>query len=98
NGNVAVGIDLTTQGCPLRDTISSDIEEAVGKVEGTQAVTVDFGVMSDEQRKALQTKLRGGAPEAVIPFSQPGSLTRVYAITSGKGGVGKSSMTANLAV
>ncbi|WP_054952152.1 Mrp/NBP35 family ATP-binding protein [Flaviflexus massiliensis] len=98
DGSVAVGIDLTTQGCPLRDTISSDIEEAVGKVEGTKSVSVSFGVMSDEQRKALQTKLRGGVPEAVIPFSQPGSLTRVYAITSGKGGVGKSTMTANLAL
>ena len=97
-GNVVVGIDLTTQGCPLRDTISGDIETAVNKVEGTTAVSVEFGVMTEEQRKNLQTKLRGGAPEAVIPFSQPGSLTRVYAITSGKGGVGKSSMTANLAV
>lgn len=97
-GNVVVGIDLTTQGCPLRDTISGDIETAVYKVEGTTAVSVEFGVMTEEQRKNLQTKLRGGAPEAVIPFSQPGSLTRVYAITSGKGGVGKSSMTANLAV
>lgn len=97
-GSVVVGIDLTTQGCPLRDTISGDIETAVYKVEGTTAVSVEFGVMTDEQRKNLQTKLRGGAPEAVIPFSQPGSLTRVYAITSGKGGVGKSSMTANLAV
>ncbi|WP_182355127.1 Mrp/NBP35 family ATP-binding protein [Flaviflexus huanghaiensis] len=98
DGNVIVGIDLTTQGCPLRGTISSDIENAVGEVEGTTSVTVDFGVMTDEQRKNLQTKLRGGVPEAVIPFTQPGSLTRIYAITSGKGGVGKSSMTANLAV
>ncbi|MEZ7898151.1 MAG: Mrp/NBP35 family ATP-binding protein [Flaviflexus sp.] len=98
DGNVAVGIDLTTQGCPLRNTISNDIEEAVGKIDGTKSVSVDFGVMTDEQRKNLQTKLRGGVPEAVIPFSQPGSLTRVYAITSGKGGVGKSTMTANLAL
>ncbi|MBM9432934.1 Mrp/NBP35 family ATP-binding protein [Flaviflexus equikiangi] len=98
DGSVTVGIDLTTQGCPLRDTISTDIENAVAKVEGTTAVSVAFGVMTEEQRKNLQTKLRGGVPEAVIPFSQPGSLTRVYAITSGKGGVGKSSMTANLAV
>ncbi|AZN29650.1 MRP family ATP-binding protein [Flaviflexus salsibiostraticola] len=98
NGDVTVGIDLTTQGCPLRGTISTDIENAVGKVAGTTSVAVDFGVMTDEQRKNLQTKLRGGVPEAVIPFTQPGSLTRIYAITSGKGGVGKSSMTANLAV
>lgn len=97
-GNVVVGIDLTTAGCPLRNTISSDIEEAVGKLEGVTSVSVQFGVMTDEQRKNLQTKLRGGVPEAVIPFSQPGSLTRVYAITSGKGGVGKSSVTANLGV
>lgn len=95
---VTVGIDLTTAGCPLRNTISNDIEEAVGKLDGVDSVDVQFGVMSEEQRKNLQTKLRGGVPEAVIPFSQPGSLTRVYAITSGKGGVGKSSVTANLGV
>ena len=53
--------------------------------------------MSDEQRTALRTQLRGGAAEREIPFAKPGSLTRVYAVASGKGGVGKSSVTVNLA-
>lgn len=97
-GDVAVSIDLTTSGCPLRDTIAGDVQQRVAELAGVTGVEVSFGVMSDEQRSALRTKLRGGVPEPVIPFSQPGSLTRVYAITSGKGGVGKSSVTANLAV
>ena len=67
-------------------------------VEGVTAVRVDLGVMSDDQRKGLSTQLRGGTPEKEVPFAQPGSLTRVYAIASGKGGVGKSSVTVNLAV
>lgn len=96
--HVDVAIALTTAGCPLRGTIAGTIEQAVGRVEGVESVSVEFGVMTEEERRALQTKLRGGVPEAVIPFSQPGSLTRVYAIASGKGGVGKSSVTANLAV
>ncbi|NTW40602.1 MAG: Mrp/NBP35 family ATP-binding protein, partial [Cellulomonadaceae bacterium] len=95
---VTVGIDLTTAGCPLRDTITRDVTSAVGAMEGVASVDVALGVMSDEQRTALRTMLRGGTAEPVIPFAQPGSLTRVYAIASGKGGVGKSSVTANLAV
>lgn len=97
-GDVVVGIDLTTQGCPLRDVITRDVTEKVSGLEGVSNVRVEMGVMNDEQKAALRTKLRGGTPEPVIPFAQPGSLTRVYAITSGKGGVGKSSVTANLAV
>jgi ATP-binding protein involved in chromosome partitioning len=63
-----------------------------------RGVRVDFGVMTAEQRRQLQESLRGGAtPEPVIPFAQPGSRTRVYAVASGKGGVGKSSVTVNLA-
>ncbi|MFC4554261.1 Mrp/NBP35 family ATP-binding protein [Georgenia faecalis] len=96
-GAVTVGIDLTTAGCPLRSTITNDVTAAVSKVAGVSGVHVEMGVMSDEQRKALRTQLRGGVAEPVIPFAQPGSLTRVYAVTSGKGGVGKSSVTANLA-
>lgn len=96
--DVVVGIDLTTQGCPLRDTITRDVVAAVEALPGVGTVEVAMGVMSEEQRKDLRTKLRGGNPEPVIPFSQPGSLTRVYAVTSGKGGVGKSTVTANLAV
>lgn len=96
-GTVVVGIDLTTAGCPLRDTIVRDVRARVGELPGVTAVEVELGVMMDEQKSALRTKLRGGTPEPVIPFAQPGSLTRVYAVTSGKGGVGKSSVTANLA-
>lgn len=97
-GRVVVGVDLTTQGCPLRDVITKDVREKVSTLDGVDSVEVEMGVMTEEQRQELRTKLRGGTPEPVIPFSQPGSLTRVYAITSGKGGVGKSSVTANLAV
>ena len=94
---VTVEVLLTTAGCPLRTTIHADIIKAVGAVEGVENVKVDMGVMSDEQKKALREKLNGGRPEREIPFAQPNSLTRVIAVTSGKGGVGKSSMTANLA-
>ncbi len=94
---VTVEVLLTTAGCPLRTTINADIIKAVGTVEGVANVKVAMGVMSDEQKKALREKLNGGRPEREIPFAQPNSLTRVIAVTSGKGGVGKSSMTANLA-
>jgi len=97
-GAVVVGIDLTTAGCPLQDTITRDVTAQVASLDGVTSVEVAMGVMTDEQKRDLRTKLRGGTPEPVIPFTQPGSLTRVYAITSGKGGVGKSSVTANLAV
>ncbi|WP_428639856.1 Mrp/NBP35 family ATP-binding protein [Schaalia sp.] len=94
---VSVRVLLTTAGCPLRNTIAADVEKTVGALDGVEAVTVETGVMDDEQKKALREKLNGGRPEKEIPFAQPGSLTRVIAVTSGKGGVGKSSMTANLA-
>ena len=94
---VTVEVLLTAAGCPLRTTINADVIKAVGAVEGVENVKVDMGVMSDEQKKALREKLNGGRPEREIPFAQPNSLTRVIAVTSGKGGVGKSSMTANLA-
>jgi ATP-binding protein involved in chromosome partitioning len=94
---VTVGIDLTTAGCPLRDTITKDVTAAVRTVEGVADVRMAMGVMSPEQRAALTERLRGGA-EPVIPFSKPTSLTKVFAVASGKGGVGKSSVTANLAV
>lgn len=97
DGVVNVAIDLTTAGCPLRATITADTEKEVGAVAGVTAVNVTMGVMDDEQRKKLRETLRGGEPEREIPFAKPGSLTRVYAISSGKGGVGKSSMTVNLA-
>jgi ATP-binding protein involved in chromosome partitioning len=68
----------------------------VSAVAGVSAVRIDFGVMTQEQRQSLQQSLRGSSPEPVIPFAQPGTRTRVYAIASGKGGVGKSSVTVNL--
>jgi len=99
NGTVTVGVYLTVAGCPLRDTITRDVTAAVAPLDGVRDVRVDLDVMSPEQRKALQEQLRGPArAENEIPFAKPGSLTRVYAVASGKGGVGKSSLTVNLAV
>lgn len=95
---VTVGIDLTTAGCPLKDTLTRDITAAVGALEGVVSVEVAMGVMSEAQRSELRTMLRGTDAAPEIPFAKPDSLTRVYAIASGKGGVGKSSVTANLAV
>jgi ATP-binding protein involved in chromosome partitioning len=94
---VRVELLLTVAGCPLKDKLRSDITTAVGAVAGVDGVRVEFGVMSDEQRRELQQRLRGGRAEPVVPFAQPGSRTRVYAVASGKGGVGKSSVTVNLA-
>jgi ATP-binding protein involved in chromosome partitioning len=97
DGTVRVDVYLTVAGCPLRDTITRDVTAAVSAVEGVTRVRVELDVMSEEQRKALQTQLRGGQPAPEIPFAQPTSLTRVFAVASGKGGVGKSSVTVNLA-
>ncbi|MEU1615892.1 Mrp/NBP35 family ATP-binding protein [Streptomyces sp. NPDC008238] len=97
DGAVRVGVYLTVSGCPMRDTITSLVTTAVAKVPGVSGVTVELDVMSDEQRRELATSLRGGQAEREIPFAKPGSLTRVYAVASGKGGVGKSSVTVNLA-
>ncbi|MET1133132.1 MAG: P-loop NTPase [Aeromicrobium sp.] len=95
---IVVRLLLTVAGCPLKDTLTRDVTAAVVKVAPAHTVRVDMGVMTDEQRKAMQEQLRGGRAEREIPFAQPGSLTKVYAIASGKGGVGKSSVTVNLAV
>jgi len=97
DGQVIVGIDLTIEGCPLKGRIVADVKEAVGRIEGVTKVSVDLGAMTEEQREELRVKLRGGQPEAVIPFNQPDSTTRVFAVASGKGGVGKSTVTVNLA-
>jgi ATP-binding protein involved in chromosome partitioning len=88
---------LTVAGCPMRDTITKRVTQAVSAVAGITGVDVELDVMSDEQRTELRRGLRGDAAEPVIPFAQPGSLTRVYCVASGKGGVGKSSITVNLA-
>ena len=89
---IVVRLLLTVAGCPLKDTRTRDITAAVGEVAPTYTVRVDMGVMTDEQRKEMQAQLRGGRAEREIPFAQPGSLTKVYAIASGKGGVGKTSL------
>ncbi|MGY4099527.1 Mrp/NBP35 family ATP-binding protein [Nocardia sp. R16R-3T] len=97
DSNVHIEVYLTTAGCPLRTEITQRVTKAVADVAGVGAVTVDLDVMSDEQRTNLRKQLRGDSADPVIPFAQPGSLTRVYAVASGKGGVGKSSVTVNLA-
>jgi ATP-binding protein involved in chromosome partitioning len=97
DGTASVGIYLTVAGCPMRDRIDSDVKNAVTRVPGITGATVELDVMSEEQRKALQTQLRGGRPVKEVPFAKADSLTRVFAVASGKGGVGKSSVTANLA-
>ena len=98
DGSVDVGIWLTVAGCPMRTEITKRVSTAVADVPGVGAVRVVLDVMDDVQRTELRRSLRGDAAEPVIPFAQPGSLTRVYAVASGKGGVGKSSVTVNLAV
>ena len=98
DGEVVVRILLTTGGCPLKDRLRNDVTIALSAVEGVTGVTVDMGVMNDEQRLAVRTLLRGGVPERDIPFAKPTSHTRVLAIASGKGGVGKSSVSVNLAL
>jgi ATP-binding protein involved in chromosome partitioning len=98
DGQVAVAVYLTVAGCPMKDTITRDVKAAVGALEGVSDVSVELDVMSEEQRKELQSSLRGGQQTKEIPFSRPDSLTKIYAIASGKGGVGKSSVTVNLAV
>jgi ATP-binding protein involved in chromosome partitioning len=94
---VHVEIYLTTAACPKKNEIADLVSKAVTDVPGTGAVKVSLDVMNDEQRAELRKQLRGDSREPVIPFAQSGSLTRVYAVASGKGGVGKSSVTVNLA-
>jgi len=97
DGVVTVTVWLTIQGCPMRDTITERVTNAVKPIPGVTGVNVVLDVMGDEQRADLKKLLRGHDARE-IQFAQAGSLTRVYAIASGKGGVGKSSVTANLAV
>ncbi|OLR90115.1 Mrp/NBP35 family ATP-binding protein [Actinokineospora bangkokensis] len=98
DGRVDVAVYLTVAGCPLRDKITKDVTAAVSALPGVSSVAVELDVMNDEQRTALRKQLRGDTEEPRIPFAEPGSLTRVYCVASGKGGVGKSSVTVNLAV
>ncbi|MEX0869088.1 MAG: iron-sulfur cluster assembly protein, partial [Nitriliruptoraceae bacterium] len=99
---VGVRIKLTIPGCPLKDRITDDVTAAVAALDGVDDVQVAFGSMSDEERQKLSSDLRAergaGNPEMAIPFAQADSTTKVIAVASGKGGVGKSSITVNLAV
>lgn len=95
DGTAHVDVLVTIEGCPMRDRIERETAEAAATVPGLTAVRVESSAMSEEQRKALTERLRQGRRQ--IPFNRPGTLTRIYAVCSGKGGVGKSSVTANLA-
>ena len=110
-GHVEVGIDLTVAGCPLRNEIQTRVSDAVTALDGVAMVTIEFGVMTDEQRAGVRQLVHGDpastagsqaahghAEGRAIPFAQPGNRTRVMLIASGKGGVGKSSVTANLGI
>jgi len=108
---VDVMVALTVEGCPLRSEITRRVDTAVSALDGVEVVDLDFTVMTDDERVALRTRLHGdpaataGTHQAhghaegrEIPFADPGSTTRVLLVASGKGGVGKSSVTANLSV
>ena len=108
---VTVAIDLTIAGCPLRNEINRSVTEAVEALDGVTEATVEFGVMTDEQREEVRRSLHGDpgatagtqpahghAEGRAIPFADPDNRTRVILVASGKGGVGKSSVTTNLAV
>ena len=97
DGVAKLGILLTIVGCPMKDRLQADISAALADLSEVKSVEIIFGVMSEEQRNNVKKLIRGGR-EKFIPFAQPDSLTRVLGIASGKGGVGKSSVTVNLAV
>jgi len=92
-----IHILLTIAGCPMRDRLEKDIRAAALDVEGISEIELTFGAMNEEQRDAVKKLMRGGR-DKTIQFADPSSLTRVIGVASGKGGVGKSSMTVNLAV
>jgi ATP-binding protein involved in chromosome partitioning len=96
DGHVDLVVLITIAGCPMKDTIERDVTAAVRSVPGVTGVGLRLVPMTDEQRDALRVQLRGGATKD-IPFARPESRTSVYAIASGKGGVGKSTVTVNLA-
>jgi ATP-binding protein involved in chromosome partitioning len=94
-GAVRVDVLLTVPGCPLKEEITRRVTDAVAPLDGVSAVEVNLGQMSEEQRSGLVTQLRGGRPEEQAFFTD--GKTAVIAVASGKGGVGKSSVTVNLA-
>ncbi|GGE65583.1 Mrp/NBP35 family ATP-binding protein [Nesterenkonia cremea] len=97
-GTASIGIKLTIEACPMRSRIVEDVTAAAVRAEGVATAEVELGVMTPEERAELKEHLRGGEAGKVNRFAQPDSLTKVYAVASGKGGVGKSSVTVNLAV
>jgi ATP-binding protein involved in chromosome partitioning len=98
SGRVTVAVLLTIPGCPMKDRLTRDVTEAVAPLPDVTGVRVELGAMTDEQRQAMVGKLRGGQQEQrKITFWGEDSSTRVLAVASGKGGVGKSSVTVNLA-
>ena len=97
-GDVTVGVSLTVPGCPMKKKISDDITSGVGALSGAESVKVEFDVMTDEQRRKLREKL-GHSVARQAPGSAPASYAkRFIAVASGKGGVGKSTITTNVAV
>jgi len=98
DGAVDITVLLTITGCPMANTIEADVRERVTAIEGVTSLELTMSSMNDEQRAALKRKLRGGQDERDIPFSHPDSRTQVLLVASGKGGVGKSSVTVNLAM
>ena len=96
-GTASIGIKLTIEACPMRSRIVDDVTAAAVRAEGVSTAEVSLGVMTPEERAELKEHLRGGETGKVNRFAQPDSLTKVYAVASGKGGVGKSSVTVNLA-
>ena len=96
DGSVRVLVALTIPGCPLKDKLTEDVTAAAKTVAGVGQVAVSFTSMTDEERSSLVSDIRGGERE--IALARPGSNTRIIAVSSGKGGVGKSSVTTNLAV
>lgn len=96
-GKVSIRVLLTIAGCPMRERLHQDVTSAIYGVDGVSAVELEFGVMTEEQRNEVKRIVRGGRDKE-IPFARPDSLTRVIGVASGKGGVGKSSVTVNLAI
>src|SRR5919201_2368889 len=95
-GRVEVTIALTVVGCPLRSSFEQQVAEVMRDVPGIQSVGLSFDVMTPEERQALTAKLRGGVSARSKGLSLD-AATRVLAVCSGKGGVGKSTIAANLA-
>ena len=95
---VSLTVLLTIPGCPMKSTIEHDVTAAVTGVSGVGGINLTLGAMNDEQRAEMKRQLRGGIAERAIPFADPNNLTQVILVASGKGGVGKSSVTVNLAM